>query len=55
MLMLILAMGMLVACGGDDKEEDASSGGKKTSKISDKKDLPQPIDALRVAYKKTVS
>lgn len=55
MLVLILAMGMLVACGGDDKEEDASSGGKKTSKTSDKKDLPQPIDALRVAYRKTVS
>ncbi len=56
MLMLVLALGMSVACGGDDEEEgaDASAGGKKAAKASDKK-ASQPIDVLRVAYKKTIS
>ena len=55
-VLFVLATGMLVACGGEDEDEEDSSAGQENAKAGEtQKAPPEPIDAVQVAYKKTVA
>ena len=56
-LLFVLASGMLVACGGEeDEDEEDSSAGQENAKAGEtQKAEAEPIDAVQVAYRKTVA
>lgn len=51
---LVLMTGVLVACGEEDEDEEDSSAGQKSAKAGETQQA-RPIDAVQVAYKKTVA
>ena len=56
-LLFVLASGMLVACGGEeDEDEEDSSAGQESAEAGETQEAqPEPIDAVQVAYRKTVA
>ncbi|MGB3683334.1 MAG: hypothetical protein WA990_12735 [Rubrobacteraceae bacterium] len=58
-VMFALASGMLVACGGEegeDEDEDSSAGQKKPATAGETQPVKtEPIDAVQVAYEKTAA
>lgn len=56
-VMLVLATGMLFACSGEQDQAESSSSEKssKTGKTKAGQTKTEPVDAVQVAYKKTVA